>query len=125
MGGFFREDGLVSGHAYSLISGKIASTSDSTPVQLVMLRNPHGETSRTVEGVFQSNWKGPWCDGSYCWATHPEVASQVGYCPMHDGIFWMSWEDFRGIFDKVCVLAKSMQDPRAAAAFARRKRPPS
>merc|ERR1712107_896621 len=76
-------------------------------------------------GVFPSKWRGAWCDGSFCWATNPEVASQVGYRPMNDGIFWMSWDDFRCTFDKFCVLPKSMQQPRAASAFARRQRPPS
>lgn len=120
MRGYFREDGLVLGHAYSLICGKLATTSDGSKVQLVMLRNPHGENSITEDGVFSSKWRGAWCDRSYCWDTHPEVASQVGYVPLQDGIFWMSWDDFCDTFDKICVLAKSMEEPRAAQAFARR-----
>lgn len=122
--GYFQEDGLVLGHAYSLISSKVAATSTGN-VQLVMLRNPHGESSTTAEGVFPSKWRGAWCDHSYCWDTHPEVASQVGYNPMQDGIFWMSWEDFCSTFDKICILAKSMEEPRAAQALARRRNKPS
>jgi len=112
IGGYFREDGLVLGHAYSLICGRTATTCSGETLRLLMLRNPHGEVSTIAEGTFHSNWRGPWCDGSYCWDTHPEVASQVGYHP-REGIFWMSWEEFCDTFDKICVLAKNMDADQA------------
>lgn len=128
MAGFFREDGLILGHAYSLISGRAVSTREGEPIQVVMLRNPHGKTCETSEGIFASKWRGAWCDGSYLWTIHPEVAAQLNYDLDHvkdDGIFYMSWEDFCDTFDKICVLAKSMAEPRAARAFHRRKQNPS
>lgn len=94
------------------------SQSDQT-LRLVMLRNPHGEGNAS-EGS-STEWSGTWCNGCRLWDVLPEVAQQVNYDPtMRDGMFWMSWEDFRGSFDKVCILAKSMAEPRAASAFERR-----
>lgn len=118
--GFFRPDGLVLGHAYSMISGKTAVKSNGDIVSLVLLRNPHGEVSECEDGVFASHWTGPWCNGCASWERHPEVAVQVGYCPANDGMFWMTWEDFCSIFDKVCVLPKSMGKPRASVARAQK-----
>jgi len=114
--GFFRDDGLVLGHAYSLLSGRCAVDRRGETVRLVMLRNPHGQSSSTVDGVYASQWNGAWSNSSELWGAHPEVALQVGYTPSDDGIFWMSWEDFQRIFDKICVLAKNMRDLRAVAA---------
>ena len=45
--------GLVQGHAYSLTGVTEVTTSDSTVVQLVRIRNPWGDFE----------WKGAWADG--------------------------------------------------------------
>jgi len=88
------------------------------PLRLVMLRNPHGEGEANSEGFMSTEWSGTWCNGSGLWDALPEVAQQVNYEPtMRDGMFWMNWEDFRKTFDKVCILAKSMAEVRAASAF--------
>ncbi|CAK0843157.1 unnamed protein product [Prorocentrum cordatum] len=75
--GFFRPDGLVLGHAYSLISGKTAVKSNGDVVSLVLLRNPHGDVTESEDGVFDSHWRGAWCNGSANWVKHPEVAVQA------------------------------------------------
>jgi len=80
-------------------------------VRLVQLRNPHGEGELTMDGNHSTKWKGDWSDNSKLWVAHPEVAAQVGCRSMNDGKFWMSWEDFRNVFDRVCVLPKSMAPP--------------
>jgi hypothetical protein len=121
--GYYRPDGLVLGHAYSLIAGKLAATGSGETVRLVMLRNPHGESQE--DGEITTCWQGDWSDGSELWERHPEVATQAGFSPMKDGIFWMSWSDFTTTFDKVCVLPRSMEEPRAARAFRRRRGVPT
>jgi len=123
--GFFRDDGLVLGHAYSVICFKAPWTADGQEIKLVMLRNPHGESEEVADGVVVTNWRGEWCDHSYCWATHPEIAAQVGYSPLNDGLFWMCWADFCSTFDKVCVLPKSMGEERSPHAHSRRSGSPT
>lgn len=120
--GFFRPDGLVLGHAYSLISGRCAAKHDGDVVRLVMLRNPHGEGSVADNGEPLSQWNGAWSNGSECWDTHPEVAVQVGHRPTSDGVFWMCWEDFCSTFDRICTLPRSMEKPRAAASALQRRK---
>jgi len=48
------EDGIVFGHAYSVIDIK-----DIDNNRLIKLRNPHGNRS--------AEWKGDWSDGSLLW----------------------------------------------------------
>ncbi|KAF4676865.1 hypothetical protein FOL47_004568 [Perkinsus chesapeaki] len=112
--GYFRPDGLVLGHAYSLISAcRVGS------IRLVQLRNPHGKG----EGNQSTEWNGRWSDGDLAtWRSHPEVVEATGFAPGDDGMFWMSFDDFASIFDKVMVLAMSMSQPRAALAHSRRGR---
>mmetsp|Transcript_131796 Transcript_131796/g.409715 ORF Transcript_131796/g.409715 Transcript_131796/m.409715 type:complete len:577 (+) Transcript_131796:94-1824(+) len=116
--GYFREDGLVLGHAYSLLAVRCAFDSSGEAVKLLLLRNPHGEYAAAADGARVSQWNGAWSDGSPCWEEHPEVAAQLGCALTGHGLFWMCWDDFRQTFDKVCVLAKSMAEaPTASAAF--------
>mmetsp|Transcript_21241 Transcript_21241/g.48803 ORF Transcript_21241/g.48803 Transcript_21241/m.48803 type:complete len:370 (-) Transcript_21241:36-1145(-) len=112
MAGYFREDGLVLGHAYSMLSCRSLCLSSGEWVHLVMLRNPHGEGEATAEGVFSTKWRGDWSDTCSLWKEHQEVAEQVAFSPRNDGTFWMSWDDFTAAFDKVCVLPKSMEERR-------------
>lgn len=130
--GHVREDGLVQAHAYALVRSVSATRSDGEVVRLVLLRNPHGEHPEGLELVTAlreakqtvAEWGGAWSHSSSQWRAHPEVARQVGYRPVCDGSFWMSWEDFANIFDKVCVLAKSMGKPSCAPAFLPPRVPP-
>ena len=107
--GFFREDGLVLGHSYSLISvvevvttplGP-AGTGNTAGVKLVQLRNPHG-AGRLAE------WKGAWSDESEEWDRYPAVRATLDHVKSDDGVFWMPFEDFANIFDRVLVLCKPM-----------------
>ena len=50
------DDGIISGHAYSLISVHEIDFSKET-VRLLKLRNPWGQTE----------WKGAWSDGDLRW----------------------------------------------------------
>jgi calpain-15 len=123
--GHLREDGLVVAHAYALVRCVTTTRRDGEVVRLVLLRNPHGENpdGPTLVAALQqasqpvAEWGGAWGNFSAEWRTHPEVARQVGYRPRSDGSFWISFEDFASIFDKVCVLAKSSGKPSFAPDF--------
>uniref|UniRef100_A0A7S0ZYF5 Calpain catalytic domain-containing protein n=1 Tax=Noctiluca scintillans TaxID=2966 RepID=A0A7S0ZYF5_NOCSC len=122
--GFFRPDGLILKHAYSLIGCRTATKASGEQVRLVMIRNPHGKVKYDAAGNKMSTdteWNGDWSDSSPLWTLHPEVVQQVDFAPMNDGIFWMPWDDFKTIYDTVIVLPKSMSEPRAGVAFHRRQ----
>ena len=71
------DDGIISGHAYSVVSCHEFEHEGET-VRLLKLRNPwgHGE------------WKGDWSDESDLWT--PEIKAQVGFTEAKDdGLFWM------------------------------------
>ena len=106
-----REDGLVPGHAYSLLSAAQFDT-----YRLVKLRNPHGKGTRGSP----TEWNGQWSDKSPEWQLFPSIARQAGHTVLNDGIFWMPFEDFVKIFDKILVLPFSMGEPRGALSSVRR-----
>ena len=89
------EDGLVGGHAYSLIAA-----AEAEGFRLLKLRNPWGNFE----------WTGAWSDGSELWKTHPKVAKRCGVDPAKpddDGVFWIEYGDFLKYYDSVDVLKKS------------------
>jgi hypothetical protein len=61
-----------------------------------------------------TEWNGDWSDGSAKWRQYPEVAKQLGYTPLNDGLFWISWEDFTQIYDTIIRMPKTMSEPRGA-----------
>lgn len=96
-----RKDGLVEMHAYSLISVK-----DVEGFKLLRLRNPWG----------RQEWNGAWSDGSKEWDLHDNVKSALGLddpaCP--DGVFFISWDDFKSRFSRIFVSPMDMGRPRAS-----------
>mmetsp|Transcript_86896 Transcript_86896/g.172508 ORF Transcript_86896/g.172508 Transcript_86896/m.172508 type:complete len:518 (-) Transcript_86896:289-1842(-) len=97
-----RKDGLVEGHAYSLLGFVDADT-----VRLVKLRNPWG----------RGTWNGDWSDNSPLWQANPGIAEIAGFRANHDGTFFMAFEDWSRIFNGVAVSNKVMRmgPPRSAA----------
>ena len=85
-----RPDGLVTGHAYSLI--RVVET--AAGFRLVQLRNPWG----------RFEWTGAWSDASPLWDEHPAVTlelrpeRQVAEGKTEDGTFWMDFESFCATF---------------------------
>jgi len=106
-----RPDGLVNGHAYSLLS---VEQFDS--IRLVKLRNPHGPGAPG----HSTDWNGPWSDSSDLWTKNPDIALSVGHQKANDGIFWMEFSDFADRFDKILVLPLPMNEPRGAISSMRR-----
>lgn len=72
-------DGIVQGHAYSVIDAK-----EVDGYCLVQLRNPWGSFE----------WKGDWSDTSGLWKQYPKVARACRFIAADDGMFWMEWKDF-------------------------------
>jgi len=120
--GYFRKDGLVLGHAYSLITASCVDETlpDGTikTWKMILLRNPHGPGSST----HPTEWNQRWSDTSTLWQEHPQVAQELNFNPLDDGLFWMELSDFCAIFDKIQILAKSMDEPRTREALERRGR---
>jgi len=90
-----RADGLVTGHAYSLIALKQVGEH-----RLAQLRNPHGK---------DREWNGAWSDESDEWTANPEVTEELEHSAAPDGLFWMAFEEFIAIFDTVEVCARNMR----------------
>lgn len=80
-------DGLVPGHAYTLLTVR-----EACGVRLVRLRNPWGD----------HEWTGDWSDKSACWTQKTKQAFDVEVDD-HDGAFWMSGTDFLKHFSCVDV----------------------
>jgi len=95
-----RKDGLVEGHAYSLLQ-----VVDVEGIRLCCLRNPWGHS---IE------FKGAWSDHDSMWKRFPKVRERLRPKFLEDGIFWMSWSDFVNRWDSVIVCGKSMREGKEA-----------
>merc|ERR1719387_2981649 len=93
-----REDGLVEGHAYSLVSAV-----ESHGYRLVKLRNPWGRLE----------WLGAWSDGDSMWEEHPEVAEDLRPDGLGDGCFWMEFSDVAAHFTCISISPNRMQTQRS------------
>jgi len=87
---------------------------DDSDVILCQLRNPWGS----------HEWNGDWCDGHVNWQrVDPKDRNRLGVSVStqdnaHDGIFFMTYEDFVEHFDSISVTTKSLpkkRNPRANA----------
>lgn len=95
-----KSDGLVAGHAYSLLQAVEVSTKMlgfGEAKRLVQLRNPWGSWE----------WKGAWSDGSKEWDEHPRVKSELKPKDDDDGSFWMSFEDFQKTYTTIYVCDRT------------------
>ncbi|XP_075178524.1 calpain-1 catalytic subunit-like isoform X3 [Anomaloglossus baeobatrachus] len=92
------EDGLVMGHAYSVLGAKEVKLS-SGEVTLIRLRNPWGFTE----------YNGPWSDKSQEWSSVSDVERQALNLQKEDGEFWMLCDDFCSLFSWM-VICEGRQD---------------
>lgn len=95
-----KNEGLVAGHAYSVISAVQVSE------RLRGIPKPNGKTFRLVHlrnpwGSYE--WKGKWSDSSGLWKKYKSIADQVGHNQSDDGSFWMDWNDFKEVFTRINV----------------------
>ncbi|XP_053577607.1 calpain-1 catalytic subunit [Bombina bombina] len=94
-------EGLVKGHAYSVIAAWEVEQ-NGRRVQLLRLRNPWGKVE----------WNGRWSDLSPIWSTLDPALQTKLQVRGEDGEFWMQMDDFLRYFDilEVCNLtADSLQ----------------
>lgn len=109
------KEGLVAGHAYSIIQAKEVTNTAKVGVgnvklgvdlgsakklRLVQLRNPWG----TFE------WKGDWSDKSKLWKKHPHVAKELKFVDSDDGAFWMAFDDFKEYYTRVNVCDRTTSE---------------
>eukprot|EP00397_Hematodinium_sp_SG-2012_P033083 GEMP01035298.1.p1 GENE.GEMP01035298.1~~GEMP01035298.1.p1 ORF type:complete len:507 (-),score=132.57 GEMP01035298.1:261-1781(-) len=81
--------GIVKGHVYSILG--VFQCDDANgcgAIRLVKLRNPWGARE----------WTGPWADASAEWAAHPKIYKSLAPYFSNDGVFYMSYEDWRTEF---------------------------
>eukprot|EP00591_Stephanopyxis_turris_P006129 CAMPEP_0195522422 /NCGR_PEP_ID=MMETSP0794_2-20130614/20596_1 /TAXON_ID=515487 /ORGANISM="Stephanopyxis turris, Strain CCMP 815" /LENGTH=415 /DNA_ID=CAMNT_0040652179 /DNA_START=282 /DNA_END=1529 /DNA_ORIENTATION=+ len=96
-------EGLVAGHAYSLIAaievtdGPRIGGGKKEKFRLLQLRNPWG----TFE------WKGDWSDKSDLWNKHPYVKKALNFVDADDGAFWISFEDFSSVYTRVNICDRT------------------
>ena len=75
------DNGIVPGHAYTLIAAKEITNKNGQPEKLVKLRNPWKE----------GEWKGRYSDNSDEWTA--SLRKELNHEAEDDGIFWMTYED--------------------------------
>lgn len=95
-----KKEGLVAGHAYSVISAlELTERIRGVPkpggktFRLLQLRNPWGSYE----------WKGKWSDKSKTWKKYKSIAKQVGHTDSDDGAFWMEYSDFKKTYTRINV----------------------
>lgn len=92
-------DGIVKGHAYSLI-GAQTCVADGRTWRVVQVRNPWGDNPQAAwTGAFSDKWPG--------WSQYPELKQQLGIQDWGwlDGMFFMAWEDFLHRFSHMGIAA--------------------
>ncbi|CAB3373394.1 Hypothetical predicted protein [Cloeon dipterum] len=102
-------NGLVPGHAYSVIRiewvrFKNDDQDQPTDIPLICLRNPWGRVE----------WNGMWNDRCPMWQKISEKRKQeIGYRRQEDGEFWQSFADFYRLFTftEICMFAVPVNEP--------------
>jgi hypothetical protein len=86
--------GVISGHAYSLISIH-EFEHEGEDVKLLKMRNPWG----------QKEWTGPWSDNSSLWTD--DLREELGSTAEEDGVFFITYSDYVSHFatTSICVCS--------------------
>jgi hypothetical protein len=101
-GEIIAEDGIVKGHAYSLISAREVQRDDGENVRCVQLRNPWGANPA-------AEYKGELCDTWNGWAQYPKMKRELlGEGGKLDGMFWMTYDNFKKRYSDCGVVPTEM-----------------
>jgi len=92
-----RSTGLISGHAYSVISLHEISH-DGETVTLLKLRNPWGK----------GEWKGDWSDKSPLWT--PDLRRKCGSIDEEDGTYFIEFSDYLDNFALTAICVNANQN---------------
>jgi calpain-15 len=95
-------DGIVKGHAYSLISAREVKSADGRPWRCVQIRNPWGANpAAEYKGELSDNWSG--------WSQYPQLKKQLlGEGGKLDGMFWMTFDNFVARYSDCGIVPKAM-----------------
>lgn len=85
-------EGLVSGHAYSILDCREVIDAYGAPRFIVQLRNPWGKFE----------WNGEFSDDSKSWIENTKRELKV--VKSDDGVFWMPFEEFVKHFEGIGIL---------------------
>jgi len=96
-----RRDGLIEGHAYTLISAREIHSEKMGLLNLVKVRNPWGN---------EIEWTGDWSDKSELWKMNKDVAFHLQFKPEFEGTFWMPFEDWARIFNDFWVCHRKFTE---------------
>merc|ERR1712048_1467704 len=98
-------DGIVKGHAYSLITARELQA-DGRVWRVLQLRNPWGANPA-------AEWKGVLSDSWPQWGQFPQLreALEMDSAGL-DGMFWMEWDDFRNRYSDFGIVPKQMEVPK-------------
>jgi hypothetical protein len=91
-----KQVGLSANHAYSIVDAREVTQMSGDQVQLLRIRNPHG----------QGEWNGEWSDTSSQWASVISCSQQsqeLERSAVDDGCFWMELTKFVQGFSLVDV----------------------
>ncbi|KAM5125392.1 calpain-1 catalytic subunit-like, partial [Mantella aurantiaca] len=98
--GRVNEEGLVLGHAYSIL-GATEVQCESGDVVLIRLRNPWGFTE----------YNGPWSDTSTEWRSVSDEDQKNINQQKEDGEFWMLCDDFCSFFTWMVICHTNLDSP--------------
>lgn len=94
-------DGIVDGHAYSILDVENDVGSDN--FDMIKVRNPWGS------GEMKS---GKWDDDGPGWDQHPDVRAALNPVELDDGIFWLEKDEFFEYFHSVYLCAMDVSHHR-------------
>lgn len=87
------ENGIVTGHSYTITDVQVIQMTNGQYVQLVRVRNPWANATE---------WKGDWSDKSSLWSFVPDQEkAKLKLKQSYDGEFWINYTDFLQQFNKV------------------------
>lgn len=93
----YSDSGVISDHAYAVISVKEVEHPIDGKVKLLQLRNPWGH----------KEWMGSWSDKSDKWT--PELKQALNVKDVDDGIFYISYNDYMCYY-RSTTICKVMND---------------
>lgn len=97
---FYEENGIVSGHAFTLVSANEGTFGDEK-VRLLKIRNPWGSFE----------WKGDYSDFDKTnWTDEKKRYFGYSSSDNDDGVFYMKWEDHLKFFEDFSIV-KILNDP--------------
>lgn len=98
-------NGIVKDRAYTIISVREVNA-DGRIWRVVQLRN-------IWNALPGAKWNGPLSNVWPQWGQSPQLEQELGISnPALNGMFWMTWDDFRCTFTDIGIVPKTMEVPR-------------